>query len=112
MNKARVVDLVQKLIELTNQNKLKWRDAFLGSLACKYEDWDVLVEWLQDDKPTIYINDSMLSSYGYNIENLMQAVRLQIQKERLEGTVPVQDLKEEEFYKVADDMLKRLNSIK
>lgn len=105
-----VRELVKKLTEITKQNKLQWNGSDILGYSCEYKNWKLDVSWLQDDKPAIFINDAVLCSYGYGIEDLLSAVRSQGQFIRSQSKMVVKDIGPDNFNRMAKVMLQRLNS--
>ena len=103
-------ELVQKLTELTKQNKLKWDGSDIVGYSCVYKSWEVAIEWLQDDKPTICINDAVLRGYEYGIQDLLLEVRYQGRFSEDQAKIVVKMVGSDEFNRMAKAMLQKLNS--
>ncbi len=77
-------EFIQKLIELTKTDKIRW-DQNLDIQLANYEGSKIFVWWPQDGKPELTFNDTRLEGYGLGIEELLGEIRKQYERQDRNG---------------------------
>ncbi len=87
--------LLAKLIELTKTDKMRW-EMMLDIHSSWHDENKFVVCWPQDGKPGLTFNDTQIDEYGLGIEELLDEIRKQYERQDRNGFGPTAKKEQQE----------------